>query len=70
MIELNLQIPREQLVYALRGMPYSDLLPALLELDLMIADCGFTEDLVKGLVSSLKADSEGVNLPFIDWSKV
>ena len=70
MIELNLQIPRDQLVYALRGMPYSDLLPTLLELDLMIANCGFTEDLIKGLVSSLKVDSESVNLPFIDWSQV
>lgn len=70
MIELTLGISSTQLVYALRGLEYSELLPLLLELDLVVADCGFTEDLVRGLVKSLKSDKTDVNLPFIDWEKV
>ena len=67
---LEIEIDRHRLVESLRSLSQPDLLKLFLETDLMVADCGFTEDLVKGLVKSLKSDAEDVKLPFIDWSKV
>lgn len=69
---MNVSVPvtTDALADAMRSIPYEDLAKFLLEVDLLIADCGFTEMLVDGLVKSLKCDSEGINLPYIDWSKV
>lgn len=70
MIELTLVVSRNQLTEALRGLDYDELLSVMLQLDLMVADCGFTEDLVKGLVKSLKNGSSTSALSFINWEKV
>lgn len=46
----------------------------VMAIDLRFADCGFTEALIKKLVSSLKRDvdagADDIDLPFIDWQKV
>lgn len=67
---LEIEIDRQALIQSLRSLNQDDLCNLLIELDLMVADAGFTEDLVRALVKSLKADREDVQLPFIDWEKV
>ena len=53
-----------------RSSDYETMLFFIQAVDAFVADVGFTEDLVKMLVQSLKADKEDVNLPFIDWEAV
>ena len=71
----EVMLPREAIVEALARTDYDQLLSVIQEIDLMQADVGFTENLVKILVKSLKKDYDAgaqdeIDLPFIDWSKV
>ena len=49
---------------------YETMLFFIQAVDAFVADVGFTEDLIKMLVFSLKSSQEDVNLPFIDWELV
>jgi len=69
-MNINLEISHNNLLDALSDLSYQNLMDLIQGIDLAKADCGFTEDLVRLLVKSLKADKDDVNLPFIDWEKV
>lgn len=49
---------------------HEQLLALICQIDLQVAEVGFTEDLIKKLVASLKEDKDDVDLPYIDWEKV
>lgn len=69
---LTLQLQQEQIVDALTSsdIKREELLNLFTTLDLAVAEVDFTEELIRRLVKSLKADHEDTNLPFIDWEKV
>lgn len=71
-IFMSMELTQDQIVNALVSSQITrdELLDMLTSLDLMVAEVEFTEELVRRLVKSLKRDSEDVDLPFIDWSKV
>lgn len=69
-MQLDLEISKISLAWALSRMHYDELRGLIQEVDLMVADVGFTEDLIKVLVHSLKADKEDTTLPFINWDRV
>lgn len=71
-IFMSMELTQDQIVNALvrSEITRDELLDMLTSLDLMVAEVEFTEELVRRLVKSLKSDSEDVDLPFIDWSKV
>lgn len=49
---------------------HDQLVALICQIDLKVAEVGFTEDLIKKLAASLKADKDDVDLPFVDWDKV
>lgn len=70
MLRIEVPISYDDVSQGLCGMVTEELVKLILQVDLQMAEVGFTEDLVRGLVKSLKADKDDVDLPFIDWSKV
>lgn len=71
----EVMLPREAIVEALARTDFDQLLSVIQEVDAMQADVGFTENLIKILVKSLKKDydagaKDDIDLPFIDWSVV
>jgi len=70
MLEMTMTMEKGDLVQSLSYLGYGELVGIIKDLDLMIADVGFTEDLIKMLIQSLVADKEDVSLPFINWEKV
>ena len=69
-IDLDIRVSTDELIDSLRYLQYEDLIDFISKLDLMIADVGFTENLIKVLVKSMKADKDDVSLKFIKWDKV
>jgi hypothetical protein len=67
---VSIDLEEDQIVDSLLQLDYEDLERIIVEVDLMVADVGFTEHLIRKLALSLKADAENVDLPFIDWEKV
>lgn len=58
----------ESIVFA--GIPREQIVKLVLDLDLLVGEVDFTEELIKALVKSLVHDKDDVKLPFIDWEKV
>jgi hypothetical protein len=70
MMTVEVAVSFYDIVQSLSRMGYKDLVKLILKLDLQMCEVGFTEDLVRGLVKSLKADKDDVELNYIDWDKV
>lgn len=71
-IYLNLHVDPQALIEAIvfSGIERRDILKLIIDLDLLVAEVGFTEELITKLVKSIKTDQEDVKLTFIDWEKV
>lgn len=70
MMRVDVSISYDDVTQGLCSMNNEALVALILKVDLNMAEVGFTEELVKGLIKSLKADKDDVDLDFIDWSKV
>lgn len=70
MMRVDVSISYDDVAHGLCGMTNEALVALILAVDLRMAEVGFTEDLVKGLVKSLKADRADVDIDYIDWDKV
>ena len=74
-INVDLVMDAYQLVRSVANLDYSDCIEFIMHVDLVQADVGFTEQLIKILVESMKKELdhglsvEELDLPFIDWSK-
>lgn len=75
----NIEVPiaRAQIIGSLVDLDHDVCIAALMEVDLLQADVGFTEKLIVQLVKSMKKEvdaglplNEIDELNFIDWSKV
>lgn len=71
---MDIEVSSDDIADAAMRLTQDQATDLVLQIDLRIADAGFTEALITKLVSSLKRDVDGgaeeIDLPFINWNLV
>lgn len=70
LLRVEVPVHFDDVVEGIVQLDYPQIIALICQIDLRVAEVGFTEELVKKLVTSLKADKDDVDLPFLDWAKV
>jgi hypothetical protein len=71
---MEILVDSDMIASSALGLSHEEAIDLICKIDLAHADTGFTEDLIKRLVSSMKAEidagADEISLPFIDWEQV